>query len=98
MSREEQQQGTDRYLSAQQIADRYGLTRQWVYQCVKLRKYARNVGKYVMWRESDLEKFESERSKTQGFDLEHFMRYTAMTKAQERKARSKAFRLKFDMK
>ena len=45
-----------RYLSAQEVAERYGLTVSWVYGCRTLPR--RKVGKYLRFREDELEEFE----------------------------------------
>ncbi len=45
-----------KYLSAKQVAERYGLTVQWVWKCKALPR--RKVGKYLMFREDELERFE----------------------------------------
>ncbi len=46
----------ERYLTAQQVADRYHLTLQWVYGCRSLPR--RKIGKYLRFLESDLEDWE----------------------------------------
>ncbi len=55
----------ERTLSARQVADRYGLTEQWVYHCLELQHIAFKVGKYLRYRESDLVKFEKARAAKQ---------------------------------
>ncbi len=58
----------ERYLTAQQVADRYNLSLQWVYGCRSLPR--RKVGKYLRFKESDLEQWEkrhNETSRTYGF-------------------------------
>lgn len=50
-----------RYLSAKQVAERYGVSPQWPYRCKDLQKYRRKIGQYVRFLESDLELFEKER-------------------------------------
>lgn len=52
---QDQPQGP-RFLNAQQVADRYGLTVKWVYGCRTLPR--RKVGKYLVFREDELEQFE----------------------------------------
>lgn len=51
-----------RFLSAQEVADRYGLSRRWVYDCRTLPR--RKVGKYLVFREDELEEFEMTWKKT----------------------------------
>ena len=60
----------DRYLTAQQVADRYNLTLQWVYGCRSLPR--RKVGKYLRFLESDLEIWEKrhvDTARTYGFHM-----------------------------
>ncbi len=45
-----------RYLSAKEVAERYGLSVNWVYGCRTLPR--RKVGKYLRFLESDLEQWE----------------------------------------
>lgn len=45
-----------KYLTVQEVADRYGLTKSWVYGCRTLPR--RKVGKYLRFREDELEQFE----------------------------------------
>lgn len=53
----------DRYLTAKEVAKRYGLSVQWVYHCEALKPYRRYLGrKLIRFRESDLEKFEAYRA------------------------------------
>ncbi len=69
MAAEEQgSMSEERYLTAQQVADRYNLSLQWVYGCRSLPR--RKIGKYLRFLESDLEVWEkrhTETSRTYGF-------------------------------
>lgn len=56
MKRNSDDKPKPKYLTAQDVADRYGLTRKWVYGCRTLPR--RKVGKYLMFREDELEEFE----------------------------------------
>ncbi len=81
--------GDVRYLTAQEVAERYGLTLAWVYRCKKLPR--RKVGKYLVFREDELESFEQYRNiQPCGFFIRHDPQATKLQKA--RKA------LQFDMK
>ncbi len=81
--------GDTRYLTASEVAERYGRTLGWVYRCEKLPR--RKVGKYLVFREDELESFESYRNiQPCGFFIRHDPQATRLQKA--RKA------LQFDMK
>ncbi len=55
-----------RYLSAKDVAERYGRPLKWVYKCKDLPR--RKIGKYLTYREDELEKFEKRRnSASRGF-------------------------------
>lgn len=45
-----------KFLTAKQVADRYGQSLKWVYGCLTLPR--RKVGKYLVFREGELEEFE----------------------------------------
>jgi hypothetical protein len=66
---------TERYLTAQQVCDRYGLSLNWLYHCHRLRKYARRAGRYLRYREADLELFELEGAEDAQF--QRVMRHSA---------------------
>ena len=78
MSRESQQGTEDpRYvwLSAKQVARRYGMTVEWVYKCRDLRPYGTKFGKYLRFRLSDIHKFEEGRENARrGWTKEFLMR------------------------
>ncbi len=60
----------ERYLTAQQVADRYNLSLQWVYGCRSLPR--RKVGKYLRFLESDLidwEKRQTGSGRVYGFHI-----------------------------
>jgi len=59
-----------KYLSAAQVAKRYGLTTNWVYGCRSLPR--RKVGKYLRFLESELEEWEKRQapsSRVYGFHI-----------------------------
>ncbi len=71
MAGEDKKQGTgawkgsmsdERYYTAQEVADRYGLTLQWVYGCRSLPR--RKAGKYLRFLESDLIEWEKRQTGT----------------------------------
>ncbi len=85
----EELKGESRYLTAVEVAERYGMTLGWVYRCKKLPH--RKVGKYLVFREDELEKFEQyRREEPRGFFIRHDSKASVIQKL--RKA------LKFDMR
>ncbi len=72
MSRERQGRVSikqQKYLSAHDVAERYGRPVTWVYSCKKIPR--RKVGKYLMFLESDLSLFEDYRKEiNRGFYME----------------------------
>lgn len=58
------------FLSAQNVADRYGLTRKWVYGCKQLQDISIKVGRYRLYKLEDIEAFEQRRTTpASGFQL-----------------------------
>jgi hypothetical protein len=71
-----------RYLSAADVAERYGRPLQWVYKCEKLPK--RKIGKYLVYREDELEIFEEYRKgQGRGFFIRHSAQATKLQKARK---------------
>lgn len=61
---------SERLLTPEQVAARYQLDLNWLYHCRRLKKYARKAGRFLRYRESDLEAFEMECAQTaQGSNL-----------------------------
>ena len=50
------------FLTAKDIAERYGVSKQWPYHSPEMMKLRIKIGKYVRWRLSDLEALEAEKS------------------------------------
>lgn len=48
-----------KYLNSKQVGERYGHTESWARHCKELRLIARKVGKFLMWREDELEALET---------------------------------------
>lgn len=99
-----------KFLTALQVAERYGLTVDWVYGCKELQQYKRKVGKYVMYAESDLEKFEDYREQwprtpssgkkpgSQGYPIKQRLMRLKQESTEAKKNKPKRFKLKFDIK
>ena len=80
--------GVVRYLSAKEVAERYGRTVGWVHRCLKLPR--RKMGKYLVFREDELEDFEQYRKgQGRGFFIRPDSEATKLQKARKR--------LKFDI-
>jgi predicted DNA-binding transcriptional regulator AlpA len=98
------QEGTSvpvRYLTAKDVAERYGLSIRWVYSCLTLPR--RKVGRYLRFLESDLEIWEKRQapsSRVYGFHIfeskpiigKPRVRFTKKEIEQEKKG----FELQFD--
>jgi predicted DNA-binding transcriptional regulator AlpA len=51
-------EGKPVFLNAKQVAERYGVSRQWPYHDASMQKLRIKIGGRVMWKLSDLEAFE----------------------------------------
>jgi predicted DNA-binding transcriptional regulator AlpA len=55
------------FLTAKQVAERYGMSKQWPYHCPELQAIRRKIGRSVRWKLSDIEEFErQDREKATG--------------------------------
>lgn len=64
-----------RFLSPQDVADRYGCAVDWVYHCKALKPYKRKIGGKLRFLESDLLQFENDREGARyGLDRTYLMR------------------------
>lgn len=71
--------GAVRYLTAEEVAERYGRSVGWVHRCKKLPR--RKIGKYLAFREDELEKFEKDRSNQgRGFFIRQDLKATKLQK------------------
>jgi hypothetical protein len=71
-----------KWLSAQQVADRYGLTRNWVYHCKELMEIAKKFGKYLKFPLEGVLEYEQTRQHGRkhgpgatGYDLVELAKY-----------------------
>lgn len=90
-----------KYLTAQQVADRYGMNIRWVYGCRSLPR--RKLGKSLRFLESDLETWEKRHTgNTRVFTFHHFETTAVIRKHRDyppatRGKDGEAFALLFDM-
>lgn len=85
----------DTWLTAKDVARRYGMAIEWVYHCKDLRPYGRKMGKYLRFSLSNLRRFEESRENvSRGWTTDYLMRpnYRAVLQGK------KPFTLLFDMK
>lgn len=55
------------FLSAKQVAARYGMTTHWVYSCPEMKAIRRTIGRTIRWALSDLQILErTDRDKATG--------------------------------
>lgn len=63
-------EGKPVFLSAAQVAARYGQKRKWVYGCKQLQDISIKIGKFLFYRLEDIEVFEARRTEPKhGFAL-----------------------------
>ena len=75
------------FLTAKQVAARYGVSRYWAYHDPNLSRLKYKFGKYIRWKLADLEKFEADAGE-RGADLARF---------REWELEKKRAKLKFDL-
>lgn len=89
---------SEKFLTALQVAERYGRPVNWIYTCKELQECKVKIGKYIFFRESDLLALEEKRSKSpRGFDLKQ-SKEIVIRQTEESKANTDARkRLKMDI-
>lgn len=75
------------YLNAKQVAQRYGVSRQWAYHSPDIAHLRVKLGKSVRWKLADLEAFEAENKE----------RGAILAKYKEWEAEKKRAKLRFDL-
>lgn len=86
----------ERLLTVKEVAERYGLSEDFVYGCRGLRQYRQYEGRSIFFLESDLREFEASRPKNRGYDLSPAMQEIIRQRSlKQRKAQAKA-KLRFD--
>ena len=86
-----------KFLTADQVAARYGRPISWIYTCKELKACAVKIGKYLHFRESDLLALEEKRRfSKRGFDLEARRNVIRQKKESEIKNK-RPFKLKMDI-
>lgn len=70
------------YLNAKQVADRYGVSRQWPYHSPDIAHLRVKIGKYVFWKLEDLEALEAE-SKERSETLALYVKWQKARKAKK---------------
>lgn len=82
------------WLTVRDVSRRYGMSEQWVYRCQDLRQYAKRFGHKLMFRLSDIHRFEEGRqSVTRGYSTHLLMRPEARAILNDKPVPA----LKFDM-
>lgn len=86
-----------KFLTAVQVAARYGRPVSWIYTCKELKECAVKIGKFLHFRESDLLELENKRRHSRrGFDLEARRTVIRLKKEEETKNK-RPFKLKMDI-
>lgn len=88
---------SERLLDVGDVADRYFLSRDWVYGCKALKPLRRYIGRRIWFALEDLEKFEASRSKTRGYDLSPKLQEVMRQRSVEQKQKQRKSRIRFDL-